>query len=95
MHEQIRKLKLKGKTIVLASHDMAEVETLCDRIAILKKGNITFCGTASELSEKIGRKYFIHIKTQQGDHTLETDNIEDTLLSMLSELEQKGSCVRY
>lgn len=89
LHEQIRKFKLKGKTIVLASHDMAEVETLCDRIAILKKGNITFCGTASELSEKIGRKYFIHIKTQQGDHTLETDNIEDTLLSMLSELKQK------
>lgn len=29
LHEQIRKLKSQGKTIVLASHDMAEVETLC------------------------------------------------------------------
>lgn len=36
-----------GKTIVLANHDMAEVETLCDRIAILNNGNIAFCGTAS------------------------------------------------
>ena len=86
LHEQIRNLKSRGKTIVLASHDMAEVETLCDRIAILNSGNIVFCGTASELTEKVGRKYFIHIKTQQGDSSFETDNIEDTLLSILNEL---------
>ena len=89
LHEQIRNLKSRGKTIVLASHDMAEVETLCDRIAILNSGNIVFCGTASELTEKVGRKYFIHIKTQQGDSSFETDNIEDTLLSILNELKKE------
>ena len=89
LHEQIRKLKSRGKTIVLASHDMTEVETLCDRIAILNNGNIAFCGTASELTDRVGRKYFIHIKTQQGDNTFETDNIEDTLISLLGELKQK------
>ena len=78
-----------GKTIILASHDMAEVETLCDRIAILNNGNIVFCGTASELTDRIGRKYVIHIRTQQGNNTFETDNIEDTLISLLSELKQK------
>ncbi len=89
LHEQIRKLKSHGKTIVLASHDMAEVETLCDRIAILNHGNIAFCGTASELTDQVGRKYFVHIKTQQGDNTFETDNIEDTLISLLNDLKQK------
>ena len=89
LHEQIRNLKSRGKTIVLASHDMAEVETLCDRIAILNSGNIVFCGTATELTEKVGRKYFIHIKTQQGDSSFEADNIEDTLISLLNELKQK------
>ena len=89
LHEQIHKLKSQGKTIVLASHDMAEVETLCDRIAILNNGNIVFCGTASELTDKVGKKYFIHIKTQQGRSIFETDNIEDTLISLLGELKQK------
>ncbi|NLV74454.1 MAG: ABC transporter ATP-binding protein [Chloroflexi bacterium] len=89
LHEQIRKLKTHGKTIVLASHDMAEVEALCDRIAILNNGNIVFCGTAEELTNEVGRKYLVHIKTQQGDRTLETDNIEDTLYSLLGELKQK------
>ncbi len=93
LHEQIRNLKSRGKTIVLASHDMAEVETLCDRIAILNSGNIVFCGTASELTEKVGRKYFIHIKTQQGDSSFETDNIEDTLLSILNEFKTEKNHV--
>ena len=74
----------------MASHDMAEVETLCDRIAILNHGNIVFCGTASELTDKVGKKYFIHIKTLQGDSTFETDNIEDTLIALLNDLRQKG-----
>lgn len=90
LHQLIRKLKSQGKTIILASHDMAEVETLCDRIAILKDGNIVFCGTASELTDKVEKKYFIHIKTQQGNNTIETDNIEDSLLSLLSEMKDKG-----
>ena len=89
LHRQIRKLKHIGKTIVLASHDMTEVETLCDRIAILNNGRIVFCGTASELTDKVGRNYLIHIKTQQGNNTFETDNIEDTLISLLTELKQK------
>ena len=77
------------KTIVLASHDMAEVESLCDRIAILNSGNIVFCGSASELTEKLGRKYFIHFRTQEGDKSLETDKIEDTLISLLNGFKQK------
>ena len=89
LHEEIRKLKSQGKTIVLASHDMAEVENLCDRIAILNNGNIAFSGTAAELTDKIGEKYIIQIKTQQGNSTFETDNVEDTLISLLNDLKQK------
>lgn len=88
LHEQLRRLKAQGKTIILASHDMAEVETLCDRIAILSSGAIAFCGTASELTDRVGKKYLIHIKTPQGNNTFETDNITDTLLSLLGEWKQ-------
>lgn len=90
LHTLIRELKKQGKTIVLASHDMAEVEDLCDRIAILNNGSIAFCGTPLQLSEKIKKKYCIQIKTQQGNHTYETDNIEDTLLSVLPQFKHQG-----
>ena len=89
LHEQIRNLKSQGKTIVLASHDMAEVEALCDRIAILNSGKIVFCGTPSELTDKVGRRYYIHLKTQESEKSFETTNIEDTLISLLNECKQK------
>lgn len=89
LHEEIRRLKARGKTIVLASHDMAEVEMLCDRIAILNSGQIVFCGTASELTDQIGKKYLIHIKTEMGSETYEADNIENTLISLLEDLKQR------
>ena len=89
LHEQIRNLKSQGKTIVLASHDMAEVEALCDRIAILNSGKIVFCGTPSEMTDKVRRRYYIHLKTQEAEKSFETTNIEDTLISLLNECKQK------
>ena len=50
LHGQIRALKSQGKTIILASHDMAEVEDLCDRIAVLREGEIAFVGTVEEFT---------------------------------------------
>lgn len=91
LHEQIRKLKSEGKTILLASHDMAEVEALCDRIAILNGGSISFCGTVAELTEKIGSRYVIHVKTEHGNDSIEADNIGDTLLTLLKDFKEKGT----
>lgn len=45
-------LKKKGLTILLTSHFCDEVEVLCDRIMILKKGAVTFYGTVSEAISK-------------------------------------------
>jgi len=63
LHKEIRNLKEKGKTIIIASHDMAEVESLCDRIAIIKDGVIAYMGTAQELTSKIESRSKIYIKT--------------------------------
>lgn len=41
-------LKENGLTILMTSHFMDEVEVLCDRINILKKGRSVFCGTVQE-----------------------------------------------
>lgn len=44
----LEKLKKIGLTIILTSHFMDEVETLCDEICILKKGKTVFYGTVQE-----------------------------------------------
>ncbi len=52
----IQDYKLKNKvTILLASHNMNEVERLCDSIIMMKKGKIVDTGTCKELIKKHGR----------------------------------------
>ncbi len=44
-----------GATIVLASHNMAEVERMCDQVLIMKLGRIVDQGSPSALIERFGR----------------------------------------
>ena len=46
----------KGTTILLASHNMNEVERLCSEVMMMKNGNIIDNGTCSSLINKHGRK---------------------------------------
>lgn len=94
LHEYIRILKAQGKTILLASHDMAEVESLCDNIAILKDGRIAFAGTVNELTETVGKHYNICIKTSQGSETFEADNIRESLISILKSYQEKDTDIQ-
>ena len=47
-------LKIKV-TILLASHNMAEVERLCDSVIMMKKGKIIDQGTSKEIINRHGR----------------------------------------
>ena len=42
-------------TVLLASHNMTEVERLCDSVIMMKKGKIIDNGTCDELIKKHGR----------------------------------------
>ncbi len=90
LHEEIRKLKSIGKTIILASHDMVEVENLCDRIAILKDGKIAFIGTNEDLTKEFGRKCNVSIKTLEGITEYQTENINETILNCINDLNKKN-----
>ena len=46
----------KGTTILLASHNMSEVERLCDEVMMMKKGEIIDRGKSVDLINKHGRK---------------------------------------
>jgi len=44
-------LRRQSKTIFFSSHILSDVEALCDRAAILRKGRLIGCGTVEELTE--------------------------------------------
>lgn len=51
-------LKSKGLTILLTSHFMDEVETLCDKICIIRQGKSVFQGTVKQAKEASGCEKF-------------------------------------
>lgn len=66
LHEQIRTIKQQGVTVLLATHDMAEAETLCDRIAILAHGQIVACGTPEAITAEGSKNTRVRMRTARG-----------------------------
>ena len=48
-------------TVIITSHQLAELEKLCDRIAILSRGKLLRCGTMSELHSSVSLRSRHHI----------------------------------
>ena len=65
MHNFINEMKKSGKSIIFSSHNMGEVEKMCDRIGVINKGHLLAVGTLAELREKTGKHYmediFVHL----------------------------------
>ncbi|WP_394679518.1 ATP-binding cassette domain-containing protein [uncultured Exiguobacterium sp.] len=56
-------LKAEGKTIFLTSHNLNEIEKMCDRVAIMAEGRIVRFGTVASLQESMRQEIQIRIRT--------------------------------
>lgn len=50
----IMDMRQAGKTIFFSSHILSDVERLCDRVGVLNKGKLLFCGPIDELKAQTG-----------------------------------------
>ena len=57
------KLKNEGKTIFLTSHNLNEIEKVCDQVAIMNEGRIVKIGTVEKLTRSAKESIQIHIRT--------------------------------
>lgn len=72
---------------------MAEVENLCDRLAILSEGRIAFIGTVDQLNEAVGKHYNITIQTEKRTENYKSDNIAESLLRLLTQYKENRETV--
>jgi sodium transport system ATP-binding protein len=65
----IRECREAGKTVILSTHVMSEVEKLCDVIGVIHNGSLLAEGTPTQLREKYQEKdleeVFVKIVTAQ------------------------------
>jgi ABC-2 type transport system ATP-binding protein len=86
MRDLVRRLAGEGITILLSSHLLAEVEELCNRVAIIRKGSVIYHGELRDLLATAGGGYRLRaleperarvaLLAQAGVSGVETDGLE-------------------
>ncbi len=87
LFDMLTELRSRGRTVFFSSHNLAEVERLCDRVAIIRRGRLVTVETVAALR---GRK------TRQMDVVLAGDPPADALrLPGVLSLERQGRHLRF
>ena len=74
MRELIRRLAGEGITVLLSSHQLPEVQELCDRVAIVDRGRVVYEGALSELRRQGGAGY--RLRTSDDERALALANAQ-------------------
>jgi len=63
----LEELQRLGKTIIISSHILKELETLCNRVAIIEKGQLIYAGPVQGVRDQMsqGRVVFVRVSTDQ------------------------------
>ncbi|MGI8920831.1 MAG: ABC transporter ATP-binding protein [Solirubrobacteraceae bacterium] len=88
VRDLLAELRQQGVTVLLNSHLLSEVELVCDRVAILRRGELVAGGRPSEL----GRGGGVEIETASGPRRFPSASREDTPV-IVAELVASGERV--
>lgn len=84
VHKLLAGLRARGATVFLTTHDMAEAETVCDRVAILADGAIAACDDPDELKLRYARNRITVRARTRGALELSKDAADVAKLSELA-----------
>lgn len=62
IRELLRELKRMGKTIMISSHILSELEEICDHIGIIEHGRLVFSGTLEEILSRLGIQSKVRVR---------------------------------
>ena len=77
--ECVLEKKKEGKSVLLSSHILSEVEQLCDRVGIIRKGEIVEMGTLDDLRH-LTRMHFVVQSKERLDGLKEQRGIHDVVI---------------
>ncbi|MPZ20428.1 MAG: ATP-binding cassette domain-containing protein [Luteitalea sp.] len=80
-----------GGTILLTTHYMDEAQALCDRVAVVDRGNVIALGTPRELIASLGAEHVIEFALVDGT-PLPSDEVLETLPGVRKVRHQDGGC---
>lgn len=76
IHKVLMEMRKNGTTILISSHNLPEVETLCDRVAIIKQGKLVAVETIKALAGKKIHKIDVRFKGKFDKTDFELKGVE-------------------
>ncbi len=63
----LQELQRLGKTIIISSHILSELQTLCNRVAIIEKGRLIYSGAVQGVRDQVsqGKVVWVRVSTEQ------------------------------
>lgn len=97
--EYVMKMKNEGKSVLLSSHILSEVEKLCDRVGIIRQGKMIESGTLSEMRHLTRNHLLVETKQPltdlndlKGVHDIEE---KDQALSFQVDAEELNNVIQH
>ena len=84
-YKKLNELKEEGKTIILVSHGMNEVEQFCDRALLLNKSKTLMCGDSKEA---VKRYYLLDQQKDESDIIKSEDAVQEVKMPDESDYEE-------
>jgi ABC-2 type transport system ATP-binding protein len=69
----LKTLKREGKTIILSAHNLFHMETICDRVGIIKNGRLLIFDTMDVLRSRLGKREYQVLF--HADHKLDYEHL--------------------
>ena len=70
LREILRELQRMGKTILLSSHILSELQDICNRVGIIEQGRLVAQGTVADIQAKLGAGARVELRTSDNAQAL-------------------------
>ncbi len=92
----LKSLREQGKTILLSAHNLFHIEHICDRVAILKNGELVVCDSMEDIRKSLGKSEYevvfyaddgLDYPQEDGNYVFRTTQISE-IASVLSDISE-------
>ncbi len=95
--DYLKKLHEQGATILLSAHNLFHIEYICDRVAIMKNGELLLCDTMDAIRTSLGQTRYevvfkseeaLDFESREGNYVFSTSDVGE-IAAMLRRISEK------
>ena len=87
----VKQINKKGTTVIISSHHLNELETLCDKIAVIKNGKLVDFSAPEDLKNKYLKHQEIIVVSQPGNYQELAKVIKQKFSKEIKKIEKRGT----